>query len=460
MRSAVAGVQAARGAVIQAAAFPNPSIFWEADTVGTGGGGAGYPGAGFDQPIKGANKIKLAKAAAEMDLKNAELALKKAQNDLATQVRGYYFAVLVARENVKVSYALAVFTKNVYLRQLDLLKADQAAPYEPMQLRPLYNLARFNLIQAINQHDASWKQLAATMGLPAMPPTGLTGRVDMPVPVFDRDRVLQRVLERHTDVLASMNLIQKSRYLLETAQVQPIPDFDVHVLIQKDYTTPQRMMVYSGAVTMPIPLWDQNRGNILQARGLLYQAVHQTQITKLQLTSTLADAFNRYQTAHEQVRIAVKLVEDQVPVYRSIYARYREVGDVVAFGDVVTAQQTLATYITTYISALGTQWAAVVDVANLLQTDDLFGQGQTEQFTPIPDLGRVLPEACPPRRRFLPPRWRRLANDHRTPTPTSVHEPLRSTLTTEATADLIPVPHATLSFAEQLPEIGLGPQLR
>jgi len=134
-------MQAARGAVIQSAAFPNPNIFWESDTVGTGG--AGYQGGGFDQPIKGANKIKLAKAAAEMDLKNAELALKKAQNDLATQVRSNYFAVLVALENIKASYALAVFTENVYKRQLNLLKADQAAPYEPIQLRPLAFQARF-----------------------------------------------------------------------------------------------------------------------------------------------------------------------------------------------------------------------------------------------------------------------------------------------------------------------------
>jgi len=72
------------------------------------------------------------------------------------------------------------------------------------------------------------------------------------------------------------------------------------------------------------------------------------------------------------------------------------VGDTVSFGDVVTAQQTLAGFIATYITALGAQWTAVVDVANLLQTDDLFGLGQIEQFAPIPDLRRLLPESCPP----------------------------------------------------------------
>jgi len=83
-------------------------------------------------------------------------------------------------------------------------------------------------------------------------------------------------------------------------------------------------MVYSGALTLPIPIWDRNRGNILQAQGQLYQTLHQAQQTKLQLTSTLADAYNRYTTTHQQVRYYARIIEDQVRTYRSIYARYRE----------------------------------------------------------------------------------------------------------------------------------------
>src|SRR5205807_10649567 len=102
-------------------------------------------------------------------------------------------------------------------------------------------------------------------------------------------------------------------------------------------------------------LWDRNRGNILQTRNQLLQAVQQSNQTKLQLTSSLAEAYNRYRTAHEQVRSWAAQIEMQVQVYRSIYGRYREVADTVTFGDVVTAQQTLASMITTYVTALGLQ---------------------------------------------------------------------------------------------------------
>jgi outer membrane protein TolC len=43
--------------------------------------------------------LKLA-AAAEMDLRNAQLALKRARSDLATAVRNAYYGLLVARETI------------------------------------------------------------------------------------------------------------------------------------------------------------------------------------------------------------------------------------------------------------------------------------------------------------------------------------------------------------------------
>jgi cobalt-zinc-cadmium efflux system outer membrane protein len=391
VKNAVAAVEAARGAVRQAGAYPNPNLFWEADTVGTSG--AGYQGGGIDQPIKGANKLKLQQAMAEMELRNAKVALRRAQSDLATQVRSTYFAVLLAQENMRVSRALAQFTDGIFSEQRDLVTAGLAALYEPMQVRPVALQARFNLTQAINQYQASWKQLAAALGLPEMCPTELVGRVDLPVPVFCYDKVLAQVLSRHTDVLTAENSLQRARYALELARVTPFPDFDLHVLVQKDYTTPPHDLVYSAALTFPIPIWDQNKGAIHQAHNQLIQATLQPQQNRLQLTNTLADAFNRYLTNREQVAITRSQVEDQVRVFPMLYRRYWEtfpLGEV-TFGDVVTALQTLTGYVTTYLTALGLQWTAVVDVANLLQTDDLFGLGPLEEMTPVPDLDELLP---------------------------------------------------------------------
>jgi cobalt-zinc-cadmium efflux system outer membrane protein len=387
IKNAQAAVEAAKGTVKQAGAYPNPSFFFEQDTVETGP--AGYEGFGVDQVIKTGNKLKLQQAAAMMDLLNARLALKRAYSDLAYQVRTNYFAVLVALEGVKVSEALYQFTNEIYRVQVELVEGTIAAPYEPLQLRPLAIQARFNLIQAQNQYLASWKQLAATLGLRDMPPTELVGRVDMPVPVFDYNDTLARMLANHTDVLTAYNNLQKARYNLKLAKIAPLPDVDVHVLVQKDYTTPPFQVVHSLAVTVPVPVWDQNQGNIKQATGALAQATAGPDQTRNSLTITLAEAFNRYKTARENVDIAMQQIRDQVRAYRNLYARRQSDPAAVSFGDVVTAQQTLATYIAAYTTALGLQWTAVNDVANLLQTEDLFQVNKRQDVAPVPDLTQL-----------------------------------------------------------------------
>jgi cobalt-zinc-cadmium efflux system outer membrane protein len=370
IRSAEAGVAAARGGLRQSMAYPNPTFSFMNDTLGTGP--AGYPGFAIDQVIKTGNKLPLQGAAATMDLLNAQVALRRARTDVAYQVRTNYFAVLTALENMKLSRAYAGFTDQIYSAQVKMMKGNVSAFYEPMQLRPLALQARFNLIQATNQYQASWRQLAVSLGLPDMPPSEIAGRIDMPVPVFEYQEVLQLMLSRHTDVLTAQNNVHKAEYLLKLARITPIPDVEVMALVQKDYTTPPFLIAPSVHVGVPVPVWDRNQGGIQQAQGFLSQALHNLSVAKNALTNSLADAFNRYLTSKRQVEITHAQVIDQVRVYGRVYARHQAEPDAVTFGDIVTAQQTLGTYISAYLAALGAQWTAVVDVANLLQTDDLF----------------------------------------------------------------------------------------
>ncbi|HEV3261954.1 MAG TPA: TolC family protein [Gemmataceae bacterium] len=399
VRQAASDVQAARGAAIQAGAYPNPTFGYESDTAGTGST-AGFQGVFLDQTIKTGNKLKLAQAAATMDLLNAQLALRRAQTDLMAQVRGGYFAVLVAQENVKINEALTRFTDTSFQVQLELLRGGLAAPYEPMQLRVLSYQARAALVQARNAYTAAWQQLAATLGKPLMRPTQLAGRVDMPIPHFDRDTVLARVLSNHTDVRTTANGIQKARYNLRLAQVTPIPDVGLHLAVQEDYSVPPaQRIVHSVQVGVPLPVFDQNKGAIIQAQGALLRAIEEPHRVRDALTTTFADAFNRYETN----RITLEyyrdhILPDQVRAYQQIrYRREVTFPPDVSFGDIVTAQQTLATSVMTYVTTLAAQWQAVVDVANQLQTNELFGTdaGQgAEGVTALTDLEHLLALPC------------------------------------------------------------------
>src|SRR5581483_6112403 len=61
--------------------------------------------------------------------------------------------------------------------------------------------------------------------------------------------------------------------------------------------------------------------------------------------------------------------------YRGVVQRSQQEPDRASFGDIVTAQQQLNNYLTTYLQALQAQWQAAVDLAALAQLDDLYQFG-------------------------------------------------------------------------------------
>ncbi len=381
VHQAMADVQAARGAAIQAGALPNPSVSFQEDNVNTGGT-AGYQGVGISQTIPTGGKLALARRAANVDVENAQLTLRRTRNELVTQVRSNYYAVLVAKERVKVNRALSEFAENVYRAQIGRTKTGQAAPYEPLQLRVLVLQARAQLIQSENEYDAAWRRLAATLSAPDMCPTELAGDVNISVPSLDQQAAWQWICDHHTNLIIAQNGVAKSQRLLQLAKTTPwIPDINVDATVQHDNTTAPFGTAYNLHAGIPIPLFDRNRGNIMSADAALMRASQEYNRVRNELSASLADAFARYQSQRVLFDYyRTQILQDQVQSYRAIYQRYQQDADSVDFNDVVTSQQTLASLVSTYIQALGDQWQAVVDLAGLLQLDDL---SELDQFAAV-----------------------------------------------------------------------------
>ncbi|MFO0926904.1 MAG: TolC family protein [Gemmataceae bacterium] len=401
IKQAAAQIEEARGRAIQAGLPPNPIVGYEGDTTGTTGG-AGYQGGFVQQTIKTANKLQLARAAAAVEIKNAELALVATRNEVATSVRTNYFAFLVAAESVRLSRALIKLTTEIYQVQVEQVRRGGfAAPYEPMYLRALATEARAGLVRARNRRTAAWKQLAAALGLPGMPPVQLAGRLDVPVPAFCYKDVLARVLAHHTDVLTAANTITQAQYQLELERITPIPDVDVRVMVQKDRTGLPFQASPSVAVSVPVPVWDKNQGGILEGQARLIRAKEGVHRARTELTNNLAEAFERYENS--KVLLGYyrdRILPDLVRVFRGVYDRYQREpaaagGSPPGFTDVVVAQQNLAQAVGNYVTTLGQLWQATADIAGLLQTPDLYGvEGPRHDVPPIPDLHALPPLPC------------------------------------------------------------------
>src|SRR5262249_2652791 len=116
------------------------------------------------------------------------------------------------------------------------------------------------------------------------------------------------------------------------------------------------------------------------------QSSEEAHRVRADLTTRLAAAFETYLTNLESLReYRTGIIPDQLKAYESLSNRYRVEGGLappvpdqagpVGFGDVANAQQTLISYYAAYFTSLDALWQAVVSVADLLQTDDLFQVG-------------------------------------------------------------------------------------
>ena len=393
LRQAASDVEAARGNLIQARTYPNPTTGWEM-TPSNDGSVPGAQGPFIDQVVKTGGKLKLASAAAEMDLQNAQLALRRARSDLATRVRSAYYALLVAKETVRVNRALAKFTDEVYSLHTGLLEAGNAASYEPMALRAQAYSVRLAYEQSMQTYLYAWKQLVATIGMRQLPLTQVEGRIDAVIPFFDYDTVLGYILRNHTDVLTSRNTLDKAKYQLKLAQVTPVPDLEFNVALLKEYVVEPKAFVPTATVSFPLPLWDQNKGNIMAAEAGLVRATEESHRVEMNLTQLLSTNFTNYKTNLQALDFYRNhILPDQVRAYRGVLER-RQLDPNAAFSDLFGAQQTLSGFVTTYLGVLNTLWSSAVSVADLLQTDDLFQLADPQAVPALPDLGVLLPFPC------------------------------------------------------------------
>jgi cobalt-zinc-cadmium efflux system outer membrane protein len=409
LRQAVADVKAAEGYLVQAKTYSNPTIAPFYLQPNNNNAAAGAPGVFLEQSIPTLGKKKMQVAVAQKQLDNAELALKRARFDLTTNVRNAYFALIVAKETMRVNRALVSFTDDMYRLYVEYLARGIAASFEPAPLRAQAFANRLVYKQAIISYQFAWKQLVVLLGLEQLPLTEVSGSVDRLIPYYDYDKVLAYILANHTDVLTAKNGVQIAQTNLKLAQITPFGDFDLQYGVNKEVTIAPFVYYNTFMVGMPLPIFDQNRGNIKAAQAQLIRAVEESHRVENALTGALATNYANYKNnlyALEYYRRYI--LPNQVTYYRGVFDRrstvlfnLNDLMDITT--QLVAAQQGLTLNVQNYLGILGTLWSAVVSVADLIQTPDLFQLAQPHELPTLPPLDQMPHWLCPHHRAAAAP---------------------------------------------------------
>jgi cobalt-zinc-cadmium efflux system outer membrane protein len=388
LRRTKADAEASLAAVLQAGLHPNPTVGYELDQWQPGRDmtkhNNGQQGGFVNQLLKYPGKLSLARAVAGFDYLNAVVAVRRAEVDVATAIRTNYFAALVAAETVRVNLLLIQVADEVYRLQLALVRAGEAAGAEPLQLYAQAALARTALAQAEASYRALWRQLAAAVGRPDLPPAPLAARTDAPAPAVDADAARARMLAGHTDLLTARNAVLQAEVSLRLQRITPRPDLQTNAVVQYDNAVKNPQ--FNLQLGVPLPVFDRNQGNIWRAEATVGRAAENVRATETDLAGRLAEALGRLE-ANRAVVVSYRehVLPNLARSYRALVVRYHNDPARAGFSDVLVAQQGYAQALQAYLAAVAAQWQAVVDVAALTQQDEL--------YDPCPPAGGAPPAA-------------------------------------------------------------------
>jgi cobalt-zinc-cadmium efflux system outer membrane protein len=366
LRQAQGLLQQAQGNWLQVGLYPNPVVGYN----GTGNNGPfDAQGAFLSQNIVTAKKLELNRAVASHDVQRAQWEAEAQRLRVANDIRIRYFAALGAQRQVDVAEDLVkVADQGVELSE-QLLEGEQVSRADVLQARLQQNQTMLILRNAQFRAAATWKQLGNVIGWPDLPFLPLEGMLEETVPEVDWDVAWQQLLNENPLLQAARARTAAAVIQVRREEMQPIPDLQVMGNIWNDQIRPPSMM-YGLNIGITLPVFDRNQGNVTAAVGELHAA--QSEVTRLELTlrDRLAEAYQRYQAARNQVQIYRDSILPTAQENLSLTLKAYEEGEL-DFLRVLTARRDLFQANIDYVSALTELHIATIEIEGLQLTGGL-----------------------------------------------------------------------------------------
>lgn len=288
-----------RGRAIQAGAYPNPLIIWGAQTLGdegTVGRQQGY----IQQPIITGGKLRVNRARYEVDVETSRWAVHQQRMLVTNGVRMRYLQILALQRMIRLRIDLMRFAENVARSTGEKIESGHASEPDLLMAENEVAQMRLSLDHLRERHLNSWREFAAFIGQPDLPPTPLEGSLEGELRDLSWDALLDRLLRESPELRVAQLQVRRQALTLELERREPIPDLVIRGGGGHNPTDGQTTGY--AQVYVELPLWDRNRGNIHTARNGLVEFRRDVERVRLNLQQRLARDFNHHQTSLANVR--------------------------------------------------------------------------------------------------------------------------------------------------------------
>ncbi|EPJ2808780.1 TolC family protein [Pseudomonas putida] len=358
----------AEGERRQAGLLPNPELAWEVEDTRRD---TSTTTVTLSQPLElgGKRGARIAVAGAGQAI--AQLDLERQRNGLRADVVQAFHAALRAQTALELAQQSQALTERGLRVVQGRVTAGQSSPVEATRAQVQLAQAQAEVRRARTQRSVAYQALARLTGSPLAGFDQLQAANLSPGVAPNADALLEQV-EQTVEWRLAAAQVERGDASLGSEKAQRIPNLTVSLGSQ--YSREDRERVNVVGLSMPLPLFDRNQGNVLAAARRADQARDLRNAVELRLRSETRSAVSQWATAMQDVQAYDRTILPAAQQAVDTATRGFEMGKF-AFLDVLDAQRTLIEARGLYLEALASATDARAQVERIY--GDLDGLSNT-----------------------------------------------------------------------------------
>jgi cobalt-zinc-cadmium efflux system outer membrane protein len=365
LAAAISEVDATGGARLQAETRPNPSLSYLLEDTRRETSTATVQ---LNQPIELGGKRDARIAAADRGVEVARSDLEARRHAVRSAVVTAYFDLLAIQERSRVADASLALAQRSSLAASQRVKAGKVSPVEETKARVAEAAVRIELAQVRGEETGARSRLGSAMGQ-RLGNTMLDGSLtDLP-PLLPAGTFQSR-LDNAPAIRRAELEVERRKSLTAVENTRRVTDITLSLGSKRDQQLGRNQTVIG--LSIPLPVFDRNQGNILEALRREDKARDELLVARSQIEGEAVQAYERLTMSRIE---AQSLATDVLPGAQSAFdaaTRGFELGKF-SFLEALDAQRTLLQARTQYLRALAEAHRASADLNRILGIDVLSG---------------------------------------------------------------------------------------
>jgi cobalt-zinc-cadmium efflux system outer membrane protein len=350
---------------LQAGLIPNPGMTFEAENFFGGKDLSGLNGSEFT--LSASQLFELGgKRSSRIDLAESEVSSAKGEYELRkleliSNVKEVFFSLYRISKQIKLQTQFIKLNEEILGTITKRVKAGRTSPAEESKVKVVLINSRIELDRLQRQSLSASSTLNSLLGTTAKqfePEIDLYENIVSPP---DREDVIADLEE-----IPLIKIIENERDLraakLELEKSQAVQDLTVSGGVR--YLNELKTNSFVAGISMPLPLYNRNQGNVQSAEILLKQVDEIKNARILSVISTIKSSFNNLLSAYSN---AASLKEEIIPESENAYDITRQgyLQGRFAFIDLLDAQRTLFDTEAQYLLELADYYKSLIELENI-----------------------------------------------------------------------------------------------